>query len=76
MPRFQLVEIPGVRLAVAWTIEQITPGERPVPIAFFGRKPEVEAEIRRLNAGGEIRRQVPARIGQSKRPRNKFATSP
>ncbi len=73
MPRFQLIEVPGVRLSEAWTIEQITPGERPVPVDFYGRKADVEAEIHRLNAGGEVRQRMPARAGQSKRPRNKGA---
>jgi hypothetical protein len=75
MPRFHPVRIPGGPPASEWTIEQITPGEKPVPIDFYGRKYEVEAEISRLNAGGEVRRRVPSRVGQSKRVRVKKALS-
>jgi hypothetical protein len=37
-----------------WTIEQVTPGEKPVPVPFYGSRAEAEAEVRRLNSGGKI----------------------
>ena len=60
MPKFHHFEVPHARASSRWTIEQITPGERPVPIAFHGTKVQVEAEVIRLNAGGEIVEKSPS----------------
>jgi hypothetical protein len=72
MPKFQLVEVPDARASSRWTIEQITPGERPVSIAFHGPKAEVEAEVIRLNAGGGIVEKLPSNV-RRKASRSKSA---
>jgi hypothetical protein len=59
MPKFQSVEEPDVPSAERWTIEQIIPGEKPVPVPYFGRRTEVEAEIIRWNGGGKIEPKAP-----------------
>ena len=62
MARFQLVEIPEAPYAKRWTIEEVVPGERPIPVSFFGRKVEAEAEAHRLNLygrGGSSRVAIP-----------------
>jgi hypothetical protein len=71
MPKFHLVEVPDARASSRWTIEQITPGERPIPVAFIGPKAEVEAEVLRLNAGGEIVEKLPSIMrGKTSRRKN------
>ena len=48
MVKYQAIRISGGRLKKGWTIERIIPGEKPIPIAFYGSRPMVEAEIMRL----------------------------
>jgi hypothetical protein len=71
MPKFHLVKVPDAHASSGWTIEQITPGERPVPVAFHGPKAEVEAEVIRLNAGGKIIEKTPSNV--RRKARNKSA---
>jgi hypothetical protein len=71
MPRFHLVQVPDTRPSSSWTIEQITPGERPVPVAFYGPRGDVEAEVFRLNAGGKVREKMIAPASRHRRQRNK-----
>ena len=70
MPKFHLVEIPDAPLNSRWTIEQVVPGEKPVPIPFFGKRAAAEAEVNRLNSGGAIheKRLMAAKV--PKRPHN------
>ena len=48
MVKYQAVRMRGFTWKRGWTIEQIIPGERPIPIVFYGSKAKVEAEITRL----------------------------
>ena len=52
MAKFEAVEVPDAPYARSWTIVEIVPGEKPVPIPFFGRKTEAEAEAHKLNLYG------------------------
>ena len=70
MPRFVIVQVPGARRASMWTIDRVTPGEKPLPVPFYGSRSEVEAELRRLNGGGEIEAKAP-----TARPRKRQATA-
>jgi hypothetical protein len=53
MAKFQIVEIPEAHYASRWTIEEVTPGEKPIPIPFFGTRAAAEAELRRLALYGK-----------------------
>jgi|HubBroStandDraft_2_1064218.scaffolds.fasta_scaffold1650922_1 hypothetical protein len=52
MGRFVAVEMEGATHATRWSIVEIVPGEKPIPVSFFGRKAEAEAEAHRLNLYG------------------------
>jgi hypothetical protein len=52
MPKFEAVEIEEAPYARRWTIVEIVPGEKPVPVPFFGRRAEAESEAHRLNLYG------------------------
>jgi len=52
MPKFEVVEIEEAPYARRWTIVEIVPGEKPVPVPYFGRRAEAEAEAHRLNLYG------------------------
>ena len=69
MPKFEVVEIEEAPYARRWTIVEIVPGERPVPVPFFGRRAEAEAEAHRLNLygreGGSVMK--PVRRARAKR---------
>jgi hypothetical protein len=69
MPKYRILELPGAPAPSRWTIEQVTPGEKPILISFFGRKSEAEAEVHRLNAGGKVEAKTPV-TGRRKRPRS------
>ena len=66
MPRFHIVPVSGAAAAFGWSIEKVIPGEAPVPIEFFGSRTEIENEVIRLNAGGEIRRKKVSPAKRSK----------
>jgi hypothetical protein len=71
MARFLVVQVPDAHFRSSWTIEQVTPGEKPIPIPFFGIRSEVEAEVTRLNAGGEIAVKIVKPVRRSKPVRSK-----
>jgi hypothetical protein len=52
MAKFHIVQIPDGGPNSQWTIERVVPGEKPVPIPFYGKRADVEAEINRLSGGG------------------------
>ena len=56
-----------------WTIERVTPGERPVPLPFYGTRAEAEAEISRLSLHGEKKKEVPVATKHIPRPRDPIA---
>ena len=49
MVKYKAVRILGAASKRGWTIERIIPGEKPIPIIFYGSKPMVEAEMTRLH---------------------------
>jgi hypothetical protein len=53
MAKFQIVEIPEAPYASRWTIEEVIPGEKPIPVTFFGTRGAAEAEARRLALYGK-----------------------
>ena len=57
--RFQIVPTCETSFKRRWTIEEVIPGEQPVPIPFFGTRAEVEAEASRLNLYGRKAPAVP-----------------
>jgi hypothetical protein len=54
MAKFQIVEIPDAPPSSRWTIEEVTPGEKPNPLAVFGSRASIEAEVHRLNRAGRF----------------------
>jgi hypothetical protein len=58
MAKFQVVEIAEAYGSGRWTIEEIVPGEKPIPVFFFRSRAEAEAEARRLNLYGRGEGQV------------------
>jgi hypothetical protein len=52
MAKFEAVEIEQAPYARRWTIVEVVPGEKPIPVHFFGRKGEAESEAHRLNLYG------------------------
>jgi hypothetical protein len=60
--RFQIVPTSETSLKRRWTIEEVIPGEQPVPIPFFGTRAEAEAEASRLNLYGRKAPAVPPAI--------------
>jgi hypothetical protein len=70
MARFRIVQLSDAPYRSIWTVEEVTPGEKPVPIPFYGSRSEVEAELTRLNAGGEIVAKVVKPVRRIKRARS------
>ena len=60
--RFQIVLAYDTLLKRRWTIEEVIPGEPPVPLPFFGTRAEAEAEASRLNLHGRKAPAVPPTI--------------
>jgi hypothetical protein len=52
MAKFEAVEVEEAPFARRWTIMEIVPGEKPIPVPFFGRKTDAQAEARRLTLFG------------------------
>jgi hypothetical protein len=52
MAKFEVVEVEEAPYARRWTIVEVVPGEKPVPVPFFGRRTEAEAEASKLNLYG------------------------
>jgi hypothetical protein len=52
MAKFEVVEVEEAPFVRRWTIMEIVPGEKPIPVPFFGRRAEAEAEAHRLNLYG------------------------
>jgi hypothetical protein len=52
MAKFEAIEVEEAPVARRWTIMEIVPGEKPVPVPFFGRRTDAEAEAHRLNLYG------------------------
>jgi hypothetical protein len=48
MAKYQLVHLSGAPTTSAWTIEEVTPGEKPIPISFYGTKAQAAQEASRL----------------------------
>ena len=53
MTRFQIVKYDDTLFKSKWTIEEVIPGERPIPLPFIGTRAEAEAELSRLNLYGK-----------------------
>jgi hypothetical protein len=71
MAKFRIVQVSDAPFRSSWTIEEVTPGEKPVPIPFYGSRSEVEAELTRLNTGGEIAVQIVKPVRRINRARSK-----
>lgn len=56
-----------------WTIERVTPGEKPIQIPFHGTRTEAEAEISRLSLYGEKDKEAPVATKRIHRPRDPIA---
>jgi hypothetical protein len=52
MAKFEAVEVAEAPVARRWTIMETVPGEKPIPVPFFGRRTDAEAEAHRLNLSG------------------------
>jgi hypothetical protein len=59
MPRFELIEVQDAPASSRWSIQQMLPGERPIPVPFFGRRSDAGAAVYRLNGGGKVGDQAP-----------------
>ena len=75
MPKYRMLHVPDAPFRSSWTIEQVTPGEKPVPIPLYGGRSEVEAELHRLNTGGKVTHQTTAPSRRTKRVRGKPSSS-
>ena len=53
MTRFQIVKYDDTLFKSKWTIEEVIPGERPIPLPFIGTRAEAEVELSRLNLYGK-----------------------
>jgi hypothetical protein len=53
MAKFQVVEVAEATRTGRWTVVEIVPGEKPVPVSFFRSKNAALAEARRLNLYGQ-----------------------
>jgi hypothetical protein len=53
MARFQIVRYDDSAFTPKWTIEEVIPGEKPIPLPFIGTRAEAEAELSRLNLYGK-----------------------
>lgn len=71
MAKFQMVQVSDAPFRSTWTIEEVTPGEKPIPIPVYGSRSEVAAELSRLNTGGEIAVKILMPVRRSKRVPNK-----
>lgn len=53
MGRYRMVKIPSTSRD-RWGIEDVIPGEKPLPLDFQGTQAAVEAEVHRLNLFGPM----------------------
>ena len=52
MSRFRVIEMADTFLKRRWSIEEVSPGEKPVPYPFLGTRKEAESVASQLNLFG------------------------